>query len=87
MIVREHRKFRKQYKKLSSKIQKKVQEKIGLFIENPLDIQLKNHALSGDMQGKRAISVTGDIRIIFEEFEDYTLVIMLDVGSHAQVYT
>lgn len=38
------------------------------------------------MLGKRAISVMGDMRIIFEEFNDYTLVLMLDVGTHNQVY-
>lgn len=38
------------------------------------------------MKGKRAFSVTGDMRIIFEEFDDYVLVIMLDIGTHAQVY-
>ena len=38
------------------------------------------------MKNKRAISVTGNIRIIFKEFEDYTLVVMLDVGNHPHVY-
>lgn len=37
-------------------------------------------------RGKRSFSVTGDMRIIFEEHENYTMVLMLDVGTHNQVY-
>jgi addiction module RelE/StbE family toxin len=86
MIIRLHKKFDKSYKKLSSKLKQKVDFTMINFRRNPHDILLRNHPLSGKMNGKRAISVTGNIRIIFEEYDNYVLVIMLDVGTHGQVY-
>jgi len=86
MKVLYHKKFSKHFEKLSFKLQDKAIEIIELFKKNPTNLILRNHALSGDMHGKRAISVTGDIRIIFEEHDNYVLVIMLDIGSHSQIY-
>lgn len=78
--------FRKRLEKLQPKLREKIGEAIFRFRENPLDPTLRNHPLKGSMHGKRSFSVTGDIRIIFEEYENYTLVLMLDVGTHNQVY-
>ena len=86
MKIRFQKSFEKRYSKLTPKLKGKVDETIHLFRVNPLDPILENHALKGVLQGKRAISVTGNIRIVFEEYEDYTLVLMLDVGTHPQVY-
>lgn len=86
MKILYHKKFDKRFEKLSFKLQDKVIEIIKLFQKNPINPILENHALRGRMNGKRAISVTGDVRIIFEEHNNYVLVIMLDVGTHNQVY-
>lgn len=56
------------------------------FERDPFDPILKNHALTGKFLGQRAFSVTGDIRIVFEEYNNYILVLVLDVGTHNQVY-
>lgn len=86
MEIRRHSNFKKRYGKLSKTLKEKVNLSIQRFFKNPRDPILKNHALSGVMAGKRAISVTGDVRIIFEEHDNYVLVMMLDVGTHNQVY-
>ena len=86
MKVRYHKKFDKSIKKLSFKLQDKVIEAVELFQKSPVNPVLKNHALKGNMAGRRSISVTGDMRIIFKEYDNYVLVIMLDVGTHNQVY-
>lgn len=86
MIVTLHKKFDKSYSKLSPKLKQKVSLVVLNFKKNPFDPSLRNHVLSGKMDGRRAISVTGDIRIIFEEHGNYVLVVMLDVGTHGQVY-
>jgi len=86
MNIRFHKKFKKRYSNLPAKLQLKVDEAIFEFVENPLNPILKNHKLSGRMKDIRAFSVTGDIRVIFREWEDYTEVLMLDVGTHNQVY-
>ena len=81
-----HKKFDKAYAKLSSKLQMKVDETLEIFCKNPFARHLRNHALKERLEGKRAISVTGDIRIIFEEYSDYAIVELLHVGKHTQVY-
>jgi addiction module RelE/StbE family toxin len=86
MKIRFAKKFEKRMKKLPSKLKGRIVETIEIFAKNPNAKLLRNHALKGGLSGRRAISVTGDVRIIFREYEDYTLVLMLDVGSHNQVY-
>ncbi len=81
-----HREFKKSLKRLSSRHQVKTLEVIRHFVSHPHDPILKNHPLTGRMQGLRSISVTGDIRIIFEEIKGGVIVILLDIGSHDQVY-
>lgn len=86
MILKFHKNFEKSYKKLNPKLQVRVDAAIGVFMRNPRDSVLKNHGLKGKLEGKRAFWVTGDVRVIFEEFDNYVLVAMLDVGTHNQVY-
>ncbi|MDP2642545.1 MAG: type II toxin-antitoxin system mRNA interferase toxin, RelE/StbE family [Candidatus Peregrinibacteria bacterium] len=86
MILKLHKQFNKSYEKLTPKLKQKADFVMQCFRLNPLDPSLQNHPLHGEMSGKRAISVTGDVRIIFEEHDDYILVIMLDIGTHNQVY-
>jgi addiction module RelE/StbE family toxin len=81
-----YKKFDKHFEKLTFKLQNKVIETIELFQKNQFSPSLKNHPLKGSMVGKRAISVTGDMRIVFEEYDNYVLVVMLDVGTHNQIY-
>ena len=86
MKIKYHKQFEKRFKKLPKSLQRKTIASIERFTQDPHNTQLRNHALKGKLKGLRAISVTGDIRIIFREHEGYTVVITLDVGSHAQVY-
>lgn len=80
------KKFVKSFEKLPMKLKKKVSEKIELFIQNRFDEALNNHSLKGGFVGLRSISVNGDLRIIFKEEKGYTIVIMLNIGSHSQLY-
>jgi len=86
MKIAHHHKFNKSYAKLDAKHQVKVDAALETFQANPKASVLDNHPLKGDLAGKRAIRVTGDLRIVFEEFEDYAMVLLVDVGSHNQVY-
>lgn len=85
MKIKFHRKFEKQYKKLPDPIKKKTKEVIKIFADNPKHSSLKNHPLKGQMTGLRSISVTGDIRIVFQKEEDYLVVIFLSIGGHNKV--
>lgn len=86
MIIEFHKNFDKNYQKLTKKIQKKVDDSLLKFTQDPFYKTLKNHALRGRMQTKRAFWVTGDVRVIFEEKNNYYIVMMLNVGKHNQVY-
>lgn len=81
--------FKKQYKKAPKKIQEKVKERISLFIQDPRNQLLNNHALIGKFQGYRSINITGDWRAIYSmrlnpksEREYYFEL----VGTHGQLY-
>ncbi|MBF0520854.1 MAG: type II toxin-antitoxin system YafQ family toxin [Nitrospirae bacterium] len=51
---------------------------------DPFDASLKTHALSANLNGKYACSVTHDIRIIFKLTQD--TVHLLNIGSHDEIY-
>ncbi len=86
MKIKYYKRFEKQFKKLLDKDKKKVISIIEIFIGDVNHPSLCNHKLKGDLLEKRAISVSSDLRIIFEEFDNYTLIIFLDLGKHNRVY-
>lgn len=86
MQIIRHKNFKKSYRKLDGFLKTKVDFAIKTFFQDPFHPLLKNHALKGSLSGKRAISVTGDVRIIFEEHDNYVVIVMLDIGTHNQVY-
>lgn len=76
------RKHPKRYKK-------KVKERISLFVEDPMNLMLNNHALTGKFQGYRSINITGDWRVIYsirldlKSKQGYYFEL---VGTHSQLY-
>lgn len=58
---------------------------IELFIDEPFHNDLRNHALYGNWQGYRSISVGGDLRLHFKVIGD-NRVLFEAVGSHSQLY-
>ena len=81
--------FKKQYKKAPKKIQEKVKERISLFVQDPTNQVLNNHALTGKFQGYRSINITGDWRAIFEEVDpilDDPYIEFIALGTHSQLY-
>ena len=86
MQIYYHNRFLKQMEKLQDYQKIAVTDTIDIFREHPFDPSLNNHALKGPMKGARAISAGFDLRIVFEQRDGYTLVIMLAVGSHEEMY-
>lgn len=80
------RRFNKQLAKLQKYQQLQIADVIVLFGKNPFDPVLKNHKLKGDMKGRRSISAGFDLRIIYEERDGHTVVIMIAVGTHEEIY-
>ena len=78
--------FIKNYKKLNKNQQLKVDQVLDIFQEDPFTRSLKNHKLQGKYSQQSSISVSHDIRIVFEEKDDYFEVLLLRVGGHSKVY-
>lgn len=78
--------FNKKYKKLNSNLKLKIDKALAKFIINPFDVSLLNHNLQGRLKGFKTIKAGFDLRIIFKEENGYTLVIMIDLGKHNDVY-
>ena len=85
MIVRFHRNFDKQSKKLKISEKKKTQERFLLFIQNPYHPVLNNHPLKGKYLDYRSINITGDLRAIYKLISDNE-VIFVAIDSHSNLY-
>lgn len=76
----------KSYKKLPQKSREAVDRALRVFIADPFAPSLRNHLLKGEWAGVRSIDAGFDMRILFMEEDDYTLVLLVDVGTHSQLY-
>ncbi len=87
MKIYYHKRFKKHYQKrifLDKSLNRIYIEKLKLFVENPIHELLKDHALSSDMKGFRAFSITGNIRVIYSKMNNE--IHFYDIGTHNQVY-
>jgi len=79
-----HKKFLKNYIKLSNSDKKRFQERRNLFLNNPFDPILNNHQLHGKYKKYRSINITSDLRVIYEQYVDDVIFIMID--THSNLY-
>ena len=81
------KKFEKQFKKLRVNEKKRVLESLEKFKNDPFQKSLNNHVLNGKkLLGLRSISAGGDIRLLFEEEDEYLVVVFVTLGSHSSLY-
>lgn len=66
-------------------VKEEIDNRVKLFLNNPEDTRLDNHALTGRMAGNWAFSITNDIRIVYEWLGKKT-VRFLAIGGHPKVY-
>ena len=85
MIVVTSKYFDKKFKKLPKKIQLQAKKRISIFFDNPFDPILNNHLLHGDKKLLRSISITGDLRLLYEEVSN-DVVRFLDIDTHSNLY-
>lgn len=59
-----------------------------LMSENIFAARLGTHKLSGKLQGAYACSCGYDCRIVFylDTFENAEVIVLVDIGSHDEVY-
>jgi addiction module RelE/StbE family toxin len=76
--------FKKQYKKMPKPVQQKFIKALALFIADPSDHRLRNHALHRPYIGQFSIRVDSDYRAHYR-VED-TVPVFMDIGTHSQLY-
>lgn len=84
MIIKLHKNFVKQYKKLRESEKERFKERRNLFLQDEFNPILNNHPLKGKYQGYRSINVTGDLRAIFKR--EVNMIIFVTIGSHSELY-
>jgi addiction module RelE/StbE family toxin len=85
MILIYHSKFKKKYSKLRTNEKQKFKERRNLFLVNPFDPILNNHALNGKYLGYRSINIGGDLRAVFKMLKQ-NLSIFADLDTHSNLY-
>ena len=79
------KRFEKQYAKLPPAQQNAVDTALVLYLDKPNAPRLRRHALKGEYAGQTSISAGGDLRIHLIE-DDYIIIVVVCVGSHARLY-
>jgi len=77
--------FEKKVVKLSMPIKSAVVERLRLFAEDQFHALLNNHALHGQQKHFRSINITGDYRLIYEQYDADT-VRLIDIDTHSNLY-
>jgi len=85
ITVNLHRKFEKQFVKLQKKIRSRFKERRNIFIVDPYNPLLNNHALQRIYSGYRSINITGDVRAIYYE-QAHKRVLFIAIGTHHELF-
>ena len=85
MIIQFSRNFEKQLVKQDQKIRLAFNKRLSMFIVDPDNPVLRNHALKGKFKGFKSINITGDVRAIYKEVGDEIILFAL-IGTHSQLY-
>ena len=86
MTIHTTSRFDKAFARLAVRDQRRVEAALTLFMDQPFHPALRNHALSGKLRGLPAISAGYDLRIVFEEEGGHARVLLLNTGTHYEVY-
>ena len=82
--------FTKMFRKAMSKLTMHQRRAAGKALEkyqaDRTDPALQDHPLKGKMKSLRAFSAGHDLRVIYREEGGFITIILLDAGTHNQVY-
>ncbi len=83
-ITKEFERSYRKYVKGNTNLKKIIDQKIIILTENPFSSNLKTHKVNTRNYGIRYSSrVTGDLRIIWDFFDNRTTIIALTIGGHS----
>ena len=81
--------FKRAYKKRIAPdpdLKKRFWDAMELFVEDPFANVLRTHKLTGKLSGSWAFSVEFDCRVVFQFVKGQSKVLLIDVGTHEEVY-
>lgn len=71
----------------STEIETEFWIRLELFINDPLDTNLKTHKLSGKLKDLWSFSIEYDLRVVFYFTKDKPKkAVFVDIGTHNEVY-
>ncbi len=79
------RKFDKKFANFPEKMKNQFIERIKIFIQNPYNSTLNNHALHGIYLGCRSINISGNLRAIYK-IQDNNIALFIDIDNHGNLY-
>lgn len=80
------KRFLRSLRTLPDTEQERVKRALLLFEECPFHPTLRNHRLKGKQQSIRSIAAGYDLRILYREEGNHSVVFLLQTGRHDQVY-
>ena len=80
-----HKTFQKKLKKQANVERVQLQNRLDIFVSDPFNVILNNHALRGAFTGYRSINVSGDLRAIYR-IESNDIALFTDIDNHANLY-
>ena len=80
-----HKNFVKKYAKLRLSEKARFKERRNLFLEDPHNPLLNNHALTGKYTGSRSINVIGNLRVVYDIINKDS-VLFIDIDTHSNLY-
>ena len=80
-----HNNFTKKYAKLRQSEKIRFKERRNLFLDDPYDPILNNHASTGKYVGNRSINVTGNLRLVYDIINKDS-VLFIDIDTHSNLY-
>jgi mRNA interferase YafQ len=90
MIVFRSKNFEKSLKKVltSGKVKlKEIEKVINIFTDGKkLPAKYRDHALQGDWKGYRECHIQGDLLLIYKIENDRLVLVLIDIGSHSQLF-
>lgn len=81
--------FKRAYRKRVARdplLKERFWDAIELFVTDPFAEELRTHKLTGDLGGFHAFSVDHDCRVVFVFLRGRSAVLLIDVGTHEEVY-
>lgn len=81
-FIRKYAKWEKKHSNLSTK----ARERLSLFSVEPFHRSLRTHALVNELDGYWSFSINYKYRVVFSFNEDKTEAVLLNIGSHDEVY-